>query len=405
MVKASCLRFSERTSQDDAPNALAQVVLRALARAAGGGPPLLDLTVGNPTVADLPYASRAILDALADPRGLLYTPDPLGLRSAREALALDWTARGVTIDASRIALTASTSEAYAILFKLLCDPGDEVLVPAPSYPLLGFLAAFEAVNLRPYPLVYAGRWHVDLAALRASITPRTKAIVVVSPNNPTGSYLGEGELEAMLDLGLPIVSDEVFATYPLAGVSTTSAVPEGRILSVAGTKRGLVFALSGLSKLAALPQMKLGWIGVAGEEALVAQAMARLELVLDAFLSVGAPIQHALPIILAHRTVTEQAIHARTRANLRRLREAMKKAPSASILDVEGGWYAMIRVPETRSDEEWAIALVEQDAVHVQPGYFFDMDRGAHLVVSLLTTEETFAEGSKRIAARIAGDT
>jgi alanine-synthesizing transaminase len=387
------MQFSARTSQHDVPNALTEALARA--RRATGQAALLDLTAGNPTAAGLPYASGAILNALADPRGLLYAPEPLGLASAREAVARDWAGRGVAIDAARIALTASTSEAYAVLFKVLCDPGDEVLVPAPSYPLLGFLAAFESVQLRTYPLVYAGRWHVDLDGLRAAITPRTKAIVVVSPNNPTGSYLGEDELEAMLELGLPIVSDEVFATYPLT-------VPEGRITSVACAERGLVFALSGLSKLAALPQMKLGWIGVAGDSELVARALARLELVLDAFLSVATPVQHALPVLLANRSVTEEAIRARTRANLALAREALKQAPSTRLLDVEGGWYAIVRVPETHTDEEWAIDLLEHARVHVQPGYFFDMDRGAYLVVSLLTPTEAFAEGMRRIAARAA---
>jgi alanine-synthesizing transaminase len=384
------LHFSARTSQHDVPNALAAAVARARERQSA----LLDLTVGNPTAAGLPYPT-AILEALADPRGLVYAPDPLGLASARAAVAQDWTARGVAIDPLRIALTASTSEAYAVLFKILCDPGDEILVPAPSYPLLGFLAAFEAVTLRTYPLVHAGRWHVDLDALRAAVTPRTKAIVVVSPNNPTGSYLGESELEEMLDVGLPIVSDEVFATYPLA-------VPDGRITSVAHAERGLVFALSGLSKLAALPQLKLGWIGAAGDASLVARAMARLELVLDAFLSVATPIQLALPAILASRGPTEEAIRARTRKNLAVARKSIAEAPAASVLDVEGGWYAILRVPETLSDEEWAIELVERAGVHVQPGYFFDMDRGAHLVVSLLTPEVTFAEGMKRLAALVA---
>ena len=387
------MQFSARTSQHDVPNALAEAVARARAKRA-----LLDLTTGNPTNAGLPYASGAILEALADPRGLRYQPEPLGLASARAAVARDWSARGTPIQAARIALTASTSEAYAVLFKVLCDPGDEILVPAPSYPLLGFLAAFEAVTLRTYPLVYAGGWHVDLAALRAAVTPRTKAIVVVSPNNPTGSYLGEGELEAMLDLGLPIVSDEVFATYPLAAV-------EGRITSVANAKRGLVFALSGLSKLAALPQMKLGWIGVAGEPSLGDAAMARLELVLDAFLSVATPIQHALPVILANRNVTEEAIRARIRTNLSVARSALQRAPAANVLDVEGGWYAIIRVPETQSDEEWAIELALHDGVHVQPGYFFDMGRGAHLVVSLLTPPDTFAEGVTRVAERVRAHT
>ena len=380
------MELSARTSQHDAPNALAGAV--------AGARDLLDLTVGNPTVADLPYDARAILDGLADPRGLVYAPEPLGLASARAAVARDWAARGTAIEPARIALTASTSEAYAVLFKVLCDPGDEILVPAPSYPLLGFLAAFESVTLTTYPLVHAGRWHVDLDALRAAITPRTKAIVVVSPNNPTGSYLGEDELEAMLDLGLPIVSDEVFSTYPLA-------VPDGRIRTVAGATRGLVFALSGLSKLAALPQLKLGWIGVGGEAALCARAMARLELVLDAYLSVATPIQLALPAILASRGVTEEAIAARTRTNLAAARAALARAPSATLLGVEGGWYAIVRVPETRSDEEWALALVAEVGVHVQPGYFFDMGRGAYLVVSLLTPPAIFAEGMARIAGYV----
>lgn len=396
------MQLSARTSHDDVPNALSQAIARARARRDGS--PLLDLTVANPTAAGIPYAAGPILAALADPRAMLYAPDALGLAAARDAVARDWTARGTEITPSQIALTASTSEAYAVLFKVLCDPGDEVLVPAPSYPLLGFLAAFESVTSKTYPLVHAGRWHVDIDALRAAVGPRTKAIVVVSPNNPTGSYLGEEELEAMLDLGLPIVSDEVFATYPLAvsaGGTRNGGVPAGRVASVASSRRGLVFALSGLSKLAALPQMKLGWIGVAGEPTLVARAMARLELVLDTYLSVAAPVQHALPTLLATRGTAEDAIRSRIRHNLRVLRATMKRAPSASVLDVEGGWYAIIRVPETQTDEQWALDLVELDGVYVQPGYFFDMDRGAHLVVSLLTPESEFAAGAARMAARV----
>jgi aspartate/methionine/tyrosine aminotransferase len=387
--------FSARTSQHDEPNALSAAVARARAGAHDRAGAFLDLTVGNPTTAGIPYASREILDALADARGMVYAPQSLGLDAARAAVAHDWSERGAAgaaIDASRIALTASTSEAYGVLFKVLCDPGDEVLVPAPSYPLLGFLAAFESVRLVPYPLVYAGRWHVDVAALRAAVTPKTKAIVVVSPNNPTGSYLAREELDAMLDLELPVVSDEVFATYPL------ESAPGPSVLEA---DRGLVFALSGLSKLAALPQMKLGWIGVSGDASLVARAMARLELVLDTYLSVATPVQHALPTILATRGVAESAIRERSRSNLRVLRERCARAPAASVLHVEGGWYAMVRVPDTRSDEEWALELVEQDGVHVQPGYFFDMSRGAHLVVSLLTPEDTFAEGATRMATRI----
>jgi len=396
------VEFSSRTAQDDTPNRLADASAHARRTASRGGRPLLDLTVGNPTAADLPYPAEAILDALADPRALRYEPHPLGLESAREAVARSYEARGLPLPAARVAITASTSEAYATLFKILADPGDQILVPSPSYPLLGFLAAFESVELVPYPLAYAGRWHVDLDGLRAAVGPRTRAIVVVNPNNPTGSYLGVEELDAMLDTGLPIVSDEVFSTYSLT--DDAGRAPEGRVASVLGTAgdRGLVFALSGLSKLAALPQMKLGWIGVAGETRRAELAMKRLELVLDAYLSVSTPVQLALPTLLETGRDVEGAIRARTRKNLATLRREVAGSP-ATVLDVEGGWYAVLRVPETRTDEEWALALLEEDAVHVQPGYFFDMDRGAHLVISLLCPEAPFAEGAARIATRVAG--
>jgi aspartate/methionine/tyrosine aminotransferase len=380
------MKLSARTAQEDVPNALTEAARRASAS-------LLDLTTSNPTRAGIPYDARAITEALADPRALVYEPAPLGLVSAREAAA-----RELGIASSRVAITASTSEAYAVLFKMLCDPGDEVLVPAPSYPLLGFLAAFESVCLRPYPLEYAGRWHVDLAGLRAARTDRTRAIVVVNPNNPTGHYLDASELDAMLDLDLPIVSDEVFSSYGLG-----ESLPAGRVASVAGVTRGLAFALSGLSKLAALPQMKLGWIGVAGDDALASGAMQRLELVLDAYLSVGTPVQHALAALLASRETASRAITVRTKRNLGVLRRAAAGSP-ATVLDVEGGWYAIVRVPETRSDEEWAVRLVEKDTVLVHPGYFFDMTRGAHLVVSLLTPEDAFDAGIQRLLARVAED-
>lgn len=373
------MTFSRRTAQHDETN--------ALTRAAAARADLLDLTVSNPTTAGLPYDPE-LLRALAAPGALAYRPHALGLPEARAAVSADYRARGFEVPAERIAITASTSEAYAVLFKLLCDPGDEVLVPAPSYPLLGWLAAFEGVTLRTYPLSYAGTWHVDLDALARANTPRTRAIVVVNPNNPTGSYLRPHELEAMLDLGLPIVSDEVFATYPFDD--------RPRVTTVATARRGLVFALSGLSKAVGLPQLKLGWIAVGG--AAHADAMDRLETVLDAYLSVAAPVQHALPELLARGAVTAEAIRARTRTNLRVLRE---HAPSCStVLDVEGGWYATLRVPAITTDEAWAVGLVEEAGVFVHPGYFFDMS-GTHLVASLLTPEATFAEGILRLAAHV----
>jgi hypothetical protein len=385
------MRFSSRTAQHDAPNALAS----AVARRRSEGRPLCDLTVSNPTTAELPYDEGAILAALADPRALVYEPLALGLPAARAAAAGSF-GQGV-VDASRVALTASTSEAYGALFTMLADAGDDVLVPAPSYPLLGFLAAFHDVRLVPYPLEHAGRWHVDVDGMRRAIGPRTRAIVVASPNNPTGSYLGEDELDAMLDTGLPVVSDEVFARYAIGG-----APPKGRVATVLGARRGLAFALSGLSKLAALPQMKLGWIAAAGDDALVSEAMKRLELVLDAYLSVATPVQHALPRLLEASGAARDAIRARTKKNLDVLREALRAAPAATLYDVEGGWYAVVRVPETKTDEQWAVELVQEDGVHVHPGYFFDMARGAHLVVSLLTPEADLARGAATIAARIA---
>lgn len=390
--------FSRRSAREGTLDT--NLLTRALDAARARGRRVLDLTVSNPTAAGLPYPRDAILDALASPGALLYAPDPLGLRAAREAVSAELASHGTPVPLARIALTASTSEAYAVLFKLLCDPGDEVLVPTPSYPLLDWLAAYESIALRPYPLVYAGRWHVDLAALRAAVTPRTRAVVVVAPNNPTGSYLGREELDAMLDLGLPLVSDEVFARYPL---SADGRVPEDRVSSVLVARRGLVFSLAGLSKLAALPQLKLGWIAVSGDDARVADAMSHLELVLDAYLSVGAPVQHAVRTILATRHVTTDAITARTRRNLSTLREAIARAPAASVLDVEGGWYATVRVPDTTSDEERAVRLLEDHDVFVHPGYFFDMHRGAHVIVSLLTPEATFAEGVERLVGHLAG--
>ncbi len=371
------MRFSDRSAHLDLPNALAKRLLAA--------PPRLDLTVSNPTTAGLPYAAEAIRAALGSARSLVYEPDPLGLRSARERIAAD---EGVAL--GKVAITASTSEAYAILFKLLSDPGDEILVPVPSYPLLAWLAQYDGVVLKTYPLVYAGSWHVDLDSLREAVGPRTRAIVVVHPNNPTGSYLGRGELDAMLDLGLPIISDEVFATYPLGTLRSD------RIATVAHETRGLVFALSGLSKLVGLPQMKLGWIVAGGDEGVVAPAMARLENLLDAYLSVGTPVQAALPALLEAGRTTADAIRERTRKNLDVARGIFATS-AGNILDVEGGWYVTLRIPETMTDEQWAMAMLDE-GVSVQPGYFFDMHHGAHLVASLLTHPEVFREGMEIIA-------
>jgi aspartate/methionine/tyrosine aminotransferase len=381
--------FSRRSSFDLSPNPLATALARR------GGDALLDLTASNPTRASIPYDREAIISALALPASLVYEPAPFGLAAAREAVAQDLSSHGPSVDPARVVLTASTSEAYAFLFKLLCDPGDEVLVPRPSYPLFDHLARLESVVPVPYRLAYDGAWHVDLPSVRAAITPLTRAIVAVSPNNPTGSYLKLAELEALAATGLPIVSDEVFARYPLrAGASRARTA-----LEAAGAS--LVFALGGLSKLAALPQAKLAWTAVGGEKARVEAALARLEVVADAFLSVGAPVQHALPALLASRATAEDAIRDRTTRNLAWL-EAAVAGSAVSLLDVEGGWYATLRLPRTRDEQAWALAFLEEDGVHVHPGHFFDFDEEAYVVVSLLTPEATLREGSRRILDRVA---
>jgi aspartate/methionine/tyrosine aminotransferase len=356
------------------------------------GRALLDLTESNPTRAGLPV-SAAVPAALAHPDGVNYRPEPLGLRSAREALGALTAREGAAVAPERIVLSASTSEAYAFLFKLLCDPGDEVLVPAPSYPLLEHLAQLEGVRVRRYPLAYDGRWHVDLHALRAACGPRTRAIVVVHPNNPTGSYLKRDELAALARLGVPIISDEVFAAYPLD-------LDESRAPSARVAEDALVFSLHGLSKLAGLPQLKLAWTCVSGPAALAEDACARLELIADSFLSVSTPVQLALPAILDAHAATRDAIRARLRRNLQRLQE-LAHGTAASPLHVEGGWYAVLRLPELLDDEAWALDVLKVEDVLVQPGYFYDFEGGPFAVLGLLTPETVFAEGTRRLIARV----
>jgi hypothetical protein len=382
--------LSSRSSFDLRVNAIAAAKARA--------GPVLDLTESNPTRAGIPYETGAILGALAPPSSLVYEPTPFGLPSAREAVAREVGSRGPWGDPSRVLLTASTSEAYAFLFKLLCDPDDEVLVPTPSYPLFEHLARLECVRLVPYRLAYDGAWHVDLASVRSGMSRRTRAIVTVHPNNPTGSYLKRYELAALAGLGLPIVSDEVFASYALREDATraTSALEAGEAAS-------LVFALGGLSKLAGLPQMKLAWIAVGGRPASIDPALARLELIADAFLSVGTPVQHALPTFLATRILTENAIRERARSNLAGIASAVRGS-AVSLLDVEGGWYATLRLPATQSEEAWALTLLQKDGVYVHPGHFFDYGSEAYAVLSLLTPPAILLDGVRRIVDRVERD-
>jgi len=381
--------LSFRSAFDLTPNRISL----AASRARAGARPLLDLTESNPTRAGLPYDAAA----MASPQSLAYAPEPFGIDAARHAVAQALSQGGAKVDARDVVLTASTSEAYGFLFKLLADPGDEVLVPRPSYPLFEHLARLESVQSVPYRLAYDGSWHIDLASVRQAITARTRAIVVVAPNNPTGSYLSRDELDFLGSLGLPIVSDEVFASYPLRPDR------DGTRVTSAAQARGapLVFVLGGLSKLAALPQMKLAWIITNGERAHVEAALSRLEVIADAFLSVATPVQHGVGTLLASRGTVERAIRARSQENLRRVRtETIHSA--VSVLDVQAGWYATLRLPATRREEDWALTFLEEDAVYLHPGHFFDFEREAYAVVSLLAEPATFAEGIQRVVARVA---
>jgi hypothetical protein len=383
--------FSERTRWDLRANRLAQ----KLAAKRASGARVLDLTESNPTRVGL-ACPEGILDSLARAEARLYDPQPFGLRPAREAVAADFARRGFPVDPDRIVLSASTSEAYAFLFKLLCDPGDEVLVPRPGYPLFDFLATLESVQGRTYPLRYDGEWHVDLAALRASLTPRTRAVVVVSPHNPTGACLKRDERDAIEALcaghGAALVSDEVFADY-------TFREDPRRAASVARDGPALAFALGGLSKSCGLPQLKLAWTAVTGPAPLLRDALARLEVVADTYLSVSTPVQVAAPEILGRRQELQAPIRARLGRNLETLRAAIGPGWPASLLEPEGGWSAVLRVPATRIEEERVTRLLEERDVLVHPGFFFDFPQEAYLVLSLLPAEAEFSEGVARLVS------
>ncbi|MEP7353175.1 MAG: pyridoxal phosphate-dependent aminotransferase [Acidobacteriota bacterium] len=379
--------FSSRLRWHEPSNPLANLVAKKRQQ----GATILDLTESNPTRAGFDYPEAQILSTLSDDRALLYQPSPRGRLDAREAVAEYYAQRGVKVDPSHILLTASTSEAYSYLFQLLADPGDEILSPRPSYPLFEYLAGLSSVNIRQYPLRYDGGWHIDVEALERIITPRSRAIVVVNPNNPTGSFLKRVELETLETIAerykLAIISDEVFCDYAF------HKDPQ-QVLTLAGERRALTFSMSGLSKVAGLPQMKLGWIVASGPDA--DRAMEGLELIADTFLSVATPVQVALPKLLESSATLRDQIRHRTQANLKHLSATFANT-SATVLNVEGGWYAILQVPNTRSEQDWALSLLNEHDVLVQPGFYFDFDFEAFFVLSLLTKQEVLTEGVRTI--------
>lgn len=365
------MNFSRRSACSTAANSIA----RALDAHTG---PLLDLTIGNPTLAgfDVPAAAA---DAIGRGAREPYRPAPFGLLDGRTAVG-----ESVGVAADRIVLCASTSEAYGFLFKLLCDPGDAVLVPRPGYPLFDHLARFCAVRPTSYPLYHDGEWCIDRAAVQRALTPKTRAIVLVSPANPTGSCTRAADLRWLRTLGLPIISDEVFADFLLepATDGVTSVLP---------SPDGLVFALGGLSKSAGFPGAKLGWIAIDGPDAAVREAMRRLELIGDTWLSAGTAVQQAASELIAIGATRRAAILSRLRTNLCALRESLRGS-AATVPRVEGGWYAPIRLPATQTDTQWALGLLAA-GLRVQPGWFYDFGEGTWVVVSLLTPEADFAAG------------
>ena len=373
-------------------------VSRAIDAKRRSGTPLVDLTETNPTSAGFAYP-KELLEPLANPRALEYDPQPLGLWSARAAVAADFRRRGIVISADRVALTSSTSEAYGSLFKLLCDAGDAVLVPQPSYPLFEHLTQLESVRAVPYALDYHGSWRIDLESIKRAAADRIRAILIVSPNNPTGSFLHRDDLAELSDLaaanGWAIIGDEVFADYSLDPAPAATPVLAGADV--------LTFSLGGLSKSAGLPQVKLGWIGVGGPAAKVDEALHAYEVIADTYLSVSTPVQAAAVELIQSGAAIRAQILARVRRNLESLRTVATRHPSAGVLRIEGGWSAVVQVPQLRSEEALVLELIEKDHVLVHPGYFFDFSREAFIVVSLLVAPDTFDQAIARVMTRAAG--
>jgi len=390
--------FSSRVESNLAANRLTEAVRARRAE----GLPIIDLTLSNPTHAGFDYPLD-LLAPLADARGLRYEPSPAGLLEAREAVARDYLRQGVSVAPERIVLTASTSDAYSLLFKLLADAGDEVLVPQPSYPLFDHLTRLDLVATRPYDLDVHGSWAIDVASVERALSPRTRAVLVVSPNNPTGSFVSASELDRLAALcaprGIAIVADEVFADYELEPGASRRA---GR---AAARRDVLSFALGGLSKSAGLPQVKLGWIAAGGPDALVAAALERLELLCDTYLSVSTPVQLAAATLIERAAVVRAQIAARVATNYRELMSLAVRTPSCGVLRSDGGWYAVMQVPSFEPEEDLAVKLLTSDGVLTHPGYFFDFPRESFLVLSLLPPEASFSDGVTRVLRHFACST
>ncbi|MFY9853003.1 MAG: pyridoxal phosphate-dependent aminotransferase [Terracidiphilus sp.] len=383
------MRFSERTNWNTEESELAW----AHRMRTEAGEPIADLTASNPTRCGFSYDPK-LLSALTNPEALHYDPQPQGLLKARQAVCAYYSNRRISLKPEQITLTTSTSEAYSFLFRLLCDAGSEILVPQPSYPLFDFLAALDDVRIKPVPFFYDHGWQIDADSFRLAVSPLTRAIVLVHPNNPTGHFTKPSEARELAQIcrefDLALIVDEVFLDYQF------SKGFGGKPRSFAAGLEGVpVFVVSGLSKVVGLPQMKAAWIVAAGPEAVA--ALDRLEVIADTFLSMNAPVQHALAAWLEGRDAIQNQIRERVEANLAELDLQLSRLPEVSRLEMEGGWYAMLRIPALQSDDRTVLGLLER-GVWVHPGYFFGMPSSGYLVVSLLGPSGEFKRGVSELA-------
>jgi len=380
--------FSRRTDWKLTPNRFTQVQRELQA----AGREVVDLTISNPTRAELHYDAETILLALGNPQAMDYDAQPKGLRGAREAVAGYYRKQHDEIDPDAIVLTTSTSEGYSYVLRLLCNADDEILVPKPSYPLFEFLADLDDVKLVPYPLLYDHGWQIDFPSLYKAVNHHTRAVVVVHPNNPTGSFVADAERSALnqfcREYNLALIVDEVFLDYAHDGAVRPTFATNHDVLT---------FTLSGLSKIAGLPQMKLAWIVTSGPSEQVSTALARLEVIADTYLSMNAPIQLAAPVLLEQRQSIQPLLLDRVRANLSELDRGLAKQNTSRRLDAEGGWYAVIRVPVTQSDEDLAIEILRKLSVLVHPGHFYDFPSDEYLIVSLITPPQGFRQGIAQV--------
>ena len=384
--------FSDRTNWNLQENRLSI----ALDEAKRSGKKIFDLTVSNPTECGFPLDSKSILNALHNPAALRYSPEPKGLLAAREAVASYYSELGAAISTEDTFITTGTSEAYSHVFRLLCNPGGEILVPAPSYPLLNFLADLHDVKIVRYPLIYDHGWQIDFHSLETAITSRSRALVVINPNNPTGHFVKRDEMQILTELcrdrGVAVIADEVFFDFAHAAV---------RHPTFAANHDVLTFTMSGLSKISGLPQMKAAWVVINGPDAQKQEAVEKLEVIADTYLSMNAPIQLALPVFLASRHDFQKQLMARVRTNLTELDRQLTEHKLCARLHIEGGWNAVLRIPATSSDEEQATRLLTQHGVYVHPGHFYDFASEGYLVIGLITPEADFAEGMKRLLGAI----